>query len=64
MLELLGLGRNTDLMEDQVDALWIQARLTSNLLASHVLPSVACSPPDGSGNSNGGSLCHCSLALM
>jgi hypothetical protein len=48
-LELLGSGRNTTLMEDQVDALWIMARSALNLLASHILPSVAHSTPDGTG---------------
>jgi hypothetical protein len=35
--------------EDQVDALWTQARLASDSLASYVLPSVACGSPDGTG---------------
>jgi hypothetical protein len=48
-LELLGLGRNTALMEDQVDALWILARLASDLIASHILPSVAHDRPNGTG---------------
>jgi hypothetical protein len=48
-LELLGFGCNMALMEDQVDTLWILARLTSDLLASYVLPSVAHGPPDGAG---------------
>jgi hypothetical protein len=38
---------NATLMEDQVDALWILARLASNLLAPHVLPSVTRGSPDG-----------------
>jgi hypothetical protein len=46
-LELLGSGCNTTLIEDQVDALWALACPTSNLLASHVLPSVARGSPDG-----------------
>jgi hypothetical protein len=46
-LELLGSGCNVDLMEDEVDALWTRVRATSNSLASHVLPSVAHIPPDG-----------------
>jgi hypothetical protein len=48
-LELLGSGRNTVLPEDQVDALWILVRPASDSQASHVLPSVARSPPDGVG---------------
>jgi hypothetical protein len=48
-LELLGTERNTDLMEDQMDALWTQVRSASDSLASHVLPSVTHSPPDGAG---------------
>jgi hypothetical protein len=48
-LELLGSGRNTVLPEDQVDALWILVRPTSDSQALHVLPSVAHSPPDGVG---------------
>jgi hypothetical protein len=48
-LELLGSRCNMALTEDQVDALWILARLALNLLESHVLPSVARNPPDGAG---------------
>jgi hypothetical protein len=48
-LKLLGFGRNMDVMEDQVDALWIWARPALDSLASHVLPSVARIPPDGAG---------------
>jgi hypothetical protein len=48
-LELLGSGRNAVLMEDQVDSLWIQACLASDLLALHVLPVVARNPLDGVG---------------
>jgi hypothetical protein len=57
-LEMLMSGRNAVLTEDQVDALWILARLASNLLASYVLPSVAHNPPGGAGSSSGGSLCY------
>jgi hypothetical protein len=48
-LELLGSGRNAALIEDQVDALWVLARLALDLLASHVLPSVAHDTPNGTG---------------
>jgi hypothetical protein len=48
-LELLRSGHNAALMEDQVDALWILARPASDLLASHVLPSVAHGRPNGAG---------------
>jgi hypothetical protein len=40
-LELLGSGRNADLTEDQVDALWTQA--LGLRLASIVRPSIGCS---------------------
>jgi hypothetical protein len=46
-LELLGSGHSADLTEDQVDALWTQVHPASDLLASHVPPSVARGPPDG-----------------
>jgi hypothetical protein len=48
-LELLGSSSNAALMEDHVDALWILARLASDLLASHILPLIACAPPYGAG---------------
>jgi hypothetical protein len=48
-LELLRSGRNAAQTEDQVDALWILARLTSDLLVSYMHPSVAHGPPDGTG---------------
>jgi hypothetical protein len=48
-LELLRSERNVGLTEDWVDALWILARLASDLLASHILPSVAHDPLDGAG---------------
>jgi hypothetical protein len=48
-LELLGSSHNAALMKDQVDALWIMLRPSSDLLALHVLPSVVCGPPDGAG---------------
>jgi hypothetical protein len=48
-LELLMSERNADLTEDQVDAFWARVRATSDSLASHVLPSIACNPPDGAG---------------
>jgi hypothetical protein len=44
-LELLGSGHNTNLMEDQADALWTRVHVTSDALASHIL-------------SSGGTLCH------
>jgi hypothetical protein len=46
-LELLRSRNNTALTNNRVDALWILARPTSDLLASHVLPSIARGPPDG-----------------
>jgi hypothetical protein len=48
-LELLESRHNAVLTKDQVDALWILARPSSDLLASHVLPSVALDPPNGMG---------------
>jgi hypothetical protein len=48
-LEFLRYGHDAVLMEGQVDALWILPCLASDLLASHVLPSVAQEPPDGMG---------------
>jgi hypothetical protein len=48
-LELLRSGRNTNLAEDQVDALWTRMRLALDSPVSHVLPSVAPSPSDGVG---------------
>jgi hypothetical protein len=47
VLGMLRSSCNVTLMEDQVDALWILARLASNLLAPHVLPSVTRGSPDG-----------------
>jgi hypothetical protein len=46
---LLESRHNAVLTKDQVDALWILARPSSDLLASHVLPSVALDPPNGMG---------------
>jgi hypothetical protein len=46
-LELLGPEHNVDLTEDQVDAPWTQARLTSNFLGSYVPPSAAHGSPTG-----------------
>jgi hypothetical protein len=48
-LELLRSVRNVFLMEDWVDAFWILARPSSDLLVSYVLPSVARNPPNGVG---------------
>jgi hypothetical protein len=50
-LEPLWSGRNADLTEDQVDALWSRVRATLGSLASHVPPSVTrSSPPDDVGD--------------
>jgi hypothetical protein len=46
-LKLLGSGRNTDLMDDWVDALWTHARQTLQSLASFVPTSIAHGSPDG-----------------
>jgi hypothetical protein len=46
-LELLGYGLNADLIEDQVNALWTQARQASDSLLSFVPPSVVHGSPDG-----------------
>jgi hypothetical protein len=48
-LEHLGSACNADLMEDQVDALWTRVRAALYSLTVHILPSIARSPPDGSG---------------
>jgi hypothetical protein len=48
-LELLKSGYNADLMEDQVDALWTQVCLASDLLVSFVPPSDARDSPDDAG---------------
>jgi hypothetical protein len=48
-VELLRSGRNVDLTENQVNALWTQGRLASDSLASYVLPLVACGSPNGAG---------------
>jgi hypothetical protein len=45
-LELLSFSHNAALMEDQVDVLWILARPASDLMASHILPSVVRGSPD------------------
>jgi hypothetical protein len=63
-VELLGSGHNVALMEDEVDVLWALAHPASDLLASHVLPSVARGPPMVQRSSSGGSLRHCSFALV
>jgi hypothetical protein len=47
--ELLGSRRNTDLTEDEVDALWAQACPASDSLVLYVPPSVAHNSPDGTG---------------
>jgi hypothetical protein len=56
VLEMLGSGYNTDLMEGQLGAFWTWMCLASESLSSWVPPSAARSPPDGvegprSGNS-------------
>jgi hypothetical protein len=48
-LELLGARCNAPLTKDRVDAHWILACPTSDLLASYVLSSIIRSPPDGAG---------------
>jgi hypothetical protein len=48
-LEMLGSTSNTDLPEDQVDALWTQKCQTSESLASFIPPLVACGSPNGTG---------------
>jgi hypothetical protein len=45
-LELLSFSHNAALMEDQVDVLCILARPASDLMASHILPSVVRGSPD------------------
>jgi hypothetical protein len=62
-LELLGSRHNTDLIEDQVDALWIQAHPALDSLVLYVLPSVARSSLDGTCSSSGGSLRHLFLLI-
>jgi hypothetical protein len=44
--ELLGFGRNADLIDDEVDALWPLVSVASNSLASLVPSSFACDPSD------------------
>jgi hypothetical protein len=48
-LELLGSRCNADLNEDQVDALWTQARHASESLTSSIPPSVVRGSPYGVG---------------
>jgi hypothetical protein len=48
-LELLGFGRNANLMEDQVDAPWTQVCPALDLLASYVPPSATHSSPNDAG---------------
>jgi hypothetical protein len=48
-LELLRSGRNTDLTEDEADALWTWVHMASNSLVSYVPSSVARGPPDDMG---------------
>jgi hypothetical protein len=46
-LEVLGSGRNVDLTEDEVDALWTRVCMALDLLALYVPSSVARNPPNG-----------------
>jgi hypothetical protein len=48
-LELLGSGRNMDMIEDEEDALWTQVHAASDSLALYVPSSVARDPPHGVG---------------
>jgi hypothetical protein len=48
-MELLGLRRNADLTEGQLDALWAQTRQASESLALNILPSIAHGSPDDTG---------------
>jgi hypothetical protein len=48
-LELLGSGRNANLTEGQLDALWIQMHRASESLALSIPPSVARDSPDDTG---------------
>jgi hypothetical protein len=48
-LELLRSRHNANQTDDQADALWTWVHAASDLLASHVPPSVTCSPPDNAG---------------
>jgi hypothetical protein len=48
-LEVLESGHNTDVIEDEADALWTQVRAASDLLASYALRMVARNHPDGTG---------------
>jgi hypothetical protein len=48
-LELLRSRHNANQTDDQADALWTWVHAASDLLASHVPPSVTCSPPDNVG---------------
>jgi hypothetical protein len=45
-LEVLGSSRSADLIKNETDALWIQVRVASDSLASHVPSSVARNPLD------------------
>jgi hypothetical protein len=57
-LALLGSRRNTDLTDDDVDALWTQACPASDSLTSYVPLSIAYNPPDGVGMEQGWSSAH------
>jgi hypothetical protein len=48
-LGLLGSGRNVNLVEDEVDALWTWVSAASDSLASNAPSSVARSSIDGAG---------------
>jgi hypothetical protein len=48
-LEVLGSGHSADLIEDKAVALWTRVHAASDLLVSYVPSSIACNPPDGTG---------------
>jgi hypothetical protein len=48
-LELIGSGQNTDLTDDQADALWPLVSMASNMLALVVPSLIAHNPPNGVG---------------
>jgi hypothetical protein len=48
-LELLGSGYNTNLTKDEMEVFWTRTHRASKSLSSRAPPSVAHSPPDGTG---------------
>jgi hypothetical protein len=48
-LEVLKSRHNADLTEGEAESLWIQVRVASDSLASHVPSLIACNPPDDAG---------------